>query len=123
GVFMRSTRRVNICPAASFRLHVTQGGSQTQVLDEGIEIAVAIQQGVVADDAACRNDRVYRLTGGDAACAKGPEVPRSLKSDFRPSERHDVQSCEQPARLLELGVAAKSLQDFGEHEIPGREQI
>ena len=93
------------------------------MLDEGIEIPVAVEQVQAILDTAGGDHGVYRLAHGDAQRAQGTEVFGRLEGDIPSADIDDDQGFEQLARTVEITVGAKTLQDLDEYQIADRQRL
>ena len=100
-----------------------QSRHQTEMLNEGIEIAVAVEQGVTIFDATRRNQRVDRLPDRHSARTQMAEIAGGLQRHIQTHQWNNWQRGEQCFRLIEIVFADKPLQYFGEDQIADQQQL
>jgi hypothetical protein len=93
------------------------------VLDERIEIFVAVEKCQSLLDAAGRDQRVDGSSNSNAARSQNSEVLGRLNGNVSPDETNDRQRCQQLLALIEILDAAKTLKDFGQNQISGRDRL
>ena len=93
------------------------------MLFEGIEVAIAVQQRIAVFDAAGRDDRVDRLSNGDAASSQDSKVARRFFADGLAAERDGFERVEKGFRLAKVGIVLEPLQHFGDDEVADQKRL
>ena len=83
------------------------------MLNEGIEIAITVEQSVAIFDATRSNQSINRLPDGHSERTQMAEIASGLQSYIRTHQRNDGQRGEQCFRLIEIVLADKALHHFG----------
>src|SRR6266581_476151 len=104
-------------------LESRQRRTKAQVLDEGIEVPVAVKKRQAALDAARGDHRVDRLAHGDPERSQHSKVPGGLNRNFLPRQVHDQQRRQQLPGLVEVAVSDEALQHLGQDQVAGRKRL
>jgi hypothetical protein len=80
---------------------------------------------VVSNPSRCSwsRQRVDGFSNRDSARSQNSEVLGRLDGDVSPDETNDRQRCQQLLSLVEILDAAKTLKDFGQNQISGRDRL
>ena len=84
---------------------------------EGIEVAVAMKQVMVLDDAKRRDDRVDRAARRHATSPQRAMIARGGNRDFMATDRAKFESGENPLAHPKVGFGGEALQHFGHDQI------
>lgn len=90
---------------------------KTQMLLEGVEVPVVVQQGAIVLDAPRCNQGVDGLADREAERTQATLVPRSIDRKRLATERHDLQRRQQLSGLGEVAFAAEALQYFRQDQV------
>src|SRR5665213_1112478 len=84
---------------------------------KGVEVAVGMEQHVVALYAPCGNERVYRLPNREAKLTQFSEVLRSLYRYLAPHQINLFKRIQSLSHLLKLTLVPHSLQHLGKNQV------
>jgi len=93
---------------------------ESEVFNERIEVAVAVQQGEAAFDTTRGNHSIDRLPHSNAQCTERAKVLCRLNGYLFAAQIYDDQGHQQISDLSELAVAAESLENLGQVRPPIR---
>ena len=93
------------------------------MLDEGIEISIAVEEGEAAFDAAGRDQRVDRLAHRDSQRPQGSKVHRRLDRDVLPAQVCDLERGEELSGRPESPLGREPLKDLGQDQIADRQRF
>lgn len=92
--------------------------------DKWVEVALAVeQQRVIRFEAAGGDQRIYCLADRDATLAQRAIVARRLYCNVLTADVDSVHPGQQFPRLIEIPLAAKALQHFGQDEVADDQQF
>ncbi len=93
------------------------------MLYEGVEIAIAVEQRDVIENAAAGDEGVDRLADGDALSMQLLVVARGLDGDSLTNDRNVVELTEPCSLSIEIAPVAGALKDFDQHEVTNRQSL
>ncbi|AIT82552.1 hypothetical protein JI59_24090 (plasmid) [Novosphingobium pentaromativorans US6-1] len=96
---------------------------ETQMLDEGVEVPIVMEEGQARDDAPGRDQRVDRFADGDTFCSQGPKVARCLHGNIRTIDLNELERLQQGMATIEIPVAGKALENFRKDDIADQERL
>ena len=90
---------------------------EVQQLFEGVEVAVAVEQGVRLAQAERRDETVDCLAHRPAALAEAPMVICSRGREFDPASIENLETPQAPQHANGLRIGGEPLKDLADHEI------
>ena len=93
------------------------------MLNERIEVPVAVEKSQPTLDAARGNHRINRLAHRDPTCSQRTKVFCRLNGQVLPCQVHDDQRSQEFPGLVEVSVAAKALQHLCQDQVARRDRF
>src|SRR3954447_9556552 len=97
--------------------------AQSEVLGEGIEIPVVVQQLIPALDASGCNHRIDGLANRYAQPAQCAEILRRLNGDFLPAQLHHHQRSQHFPGVMEIPFVMEALEDLSQNQVTDRQGL